>query len=551
MSASKNLLVMLNLFQHLINLIKKIPKQVRDDLICEKVFRGGKFTHLNIISFLLLSFVLLPNAEAGGSRNLQRTTPSVDYRKMNTQQRKTSLKKTKFEEKQKDPVFSFSPQMNFNHPLALPFLSLMLTAQLLSADAKLIPPHPPKIRRLGFVAPQPPSNCTIVSVSPTAPWPEHATHIPHAGVYVSESKLFESVQCVEDTVHHAISESLISIPPGESHTHMRWIMRPSLLPKVQEITRTGAIDGFLTYSDPVSGKRWQDALHYIDTHLIGHPFEEMSFDTFESHFFNLNRILQDSKELPTYRSVPVTIKKKPALVPQFENVEAMRAYLKEKDPKNLEIYNALVSEVSLARSLVPNLRLTADIEFGGWRFLIADILSNPDLAGPEYDFCREYYQLENSSPKTLKKRLRSDFGKFKSLLKQNKIIDAAACIHQATVKHHVCKDGNGSTGRGWLLATLKQKGISPITFWSDEHYKTAVNEALDDNSLDPFIDYIRAEVCRSQSLASSSSVPLDDALLTCHAPHCQDDFDKELIKIGVLHPARSEDEECLTPKSGG
>jgi prophage maintenance system killer protein len=503
-----------------------------------------KFTRINIFSFLFLSLILLPNAEAGRNRNQQRTTPSVSTQKMNTQKGKASLKQATFEEKQKDFVFSFLPKMNLNHPYTLPFLTLMFTAQLLSADAKLVPTHPPKIRRLGFLAPQPTDDCPIEKVSPTAPWPEYVTRLPHAGIYVAGSHLFESVQCIEDTVHHAIPESLISISPGESHTHMTWIMRPSLLPKVQEITRTGAIDGFLTYSDPVAGKRWQDALHYIDTHLIGQTFEEMSFDTFESHFFNLNRILQDSKELPTYRSVPVTIKKKPALVPQFENVEAMRAYLKKNDPKNLGIYNALVSEVSFARSLVPNIRLTAAIEFGGWRFLIADILSNPDLAAPEaYDFCRAYYHLEDSNPKTLKKRLRSDFGKFKSLLKQNKIIDAAACIHQAIVKHHVCEDGNGSTGRAWLLATLKKKGFSPIAFWSDEHYKTAVNKALDDNSLDPFIDYIRAEMCRSQSLASSSSAPLDEALLTCRAPHCQEDFDKELIKIGILHPTRSEEED--------
>lgn len=505
------------------------------------------FTRTNILSFLFLSLVLLQNAEAGGNRNLQRTSRAVSTSKMAQQQTKIALQQGRHQKKQKDLVFSFSPQMNLNHPLALPLIGLIFTAHMLSADAKPVPTHPPKIRRLGFLAPQPADDCPLEKVSPTAPWSEYVTRLPHAGIYVAESHLFESVQCIEDTVHHAIPESLISVPPGESHTHITWIMRPSLLPKVQEVTRTGAIDGFLTYSDPVAGKRWHDALHYIDTHLIGQTFEEMSFDTFESHFFNLNRILQDSKELPTYRSVPVTIKKKPALVPQFENVEAMRAYLKENDPKNLEIYNALVSEVSLARSLIPNLRLTADIEFGGWRFLIADILSNPDLAAPEaYNFCRAYYQLENSSPKTLKKRLRTDFGKFKSLLKQNKIIDAAACIHQAIVKHHVCKDGNGSTGRAWLLATLKQKGISPIAFWSDEHYKTAVNRALEERSLDPFSDYIRAEVCRSQSLASSSSAPLDEALLTCRAPHCQNDFDKELIKIGILHPARSEDEECLS-----
>ena len=502
------------------------------------------FTRINILSFLFLSLVLLPNAEAGGARNPYHTSRSVSTSKMAQQQTKIALQQGRRKKKQKDPVFSFSPKMNFKHPLALPLIGLIVTAHMLSADAKLVPTHPPKIRRLGFLAPQPPPNCIIASVSPTAPWPKFTTHFPHAGIYVADSHLFESVQYIEDIIHHAIPEDLLSLSPGESPTDVIWKKRPFFLPIVQEITRSGAIDGYLTNSDPVAGKRWQDALYYIDTNLIGQPLEEMSFDTFESHFFNLNRILQDSKELPTYRSVPVTIRKKPVFVPQFENVEAMRAYLKENDPKNLEIYNALVSEVSLARSLVPNIRMTAAIEFGGWRFLIADILSNPDLVAPEaYNFCRAYYQLESSSPKTLKKRLRSDFGKFKSLLKQNKIIDAAACIHQAIVKHHVCKDGNGSTGRAWLLATLKQKEISPIAFWSDEHYKTAVNEALDDNSLDPFIDYIRAEVCRSQSLASSSSAPLDEALLTCRAPHCQDDFDKELIKIGILHPARSEDED--------
>ena len=41
MSASKKPLVMLNLFQHLIDNIKKIPKQVRDDMLSERVFRGG------------------------------------------------------------------------------------------------------------------------------------------------------------------------------------------------------------------------------------------------------------------------------------------------------------------------------------------------------------------------------------------------------------------------------------------------------------------------------------------------------------------------------
>lgn len=551
MSASKNLLVMLNLFQHLIDLIKKIPKQVRDDILFDRIFRGGQFISLNLLSFLLLSFVLLANAEAGGNRNIQHTSRGVSASKMAQQQTKIALQQARHTKKQKDSVFSFSPQMNLNHPLALPLIGLIFTAHMLSADAKLIPPHPPKIRRLGFVAPQPPSNCTIASVSPTAPWPEHVTHIPHAGVYVSESNLFESVQCVEDAVLDAIPKGMFFIPPGESPAHTISNARPYLLPLIQEITRSGAVDGFSSSSDPVDGKRWQNALDYIDTQLIEHPFEEMSFDTFESHFFNLNKLLRDSKELPTYRSVPVTIRKKPSSVPQFQYVEAMRTYLKENDPKNLDIYNTFVSEISFISDLFPGAKATAATEFKVWRSHVAMILLDPDSDPEAYDFCRAYYQLEDSNPKTLKKRLRSDFAKFKSLLKENKPIDAAACIHQAIVKHHVFEDGNGSTGRGWLLATLKQKGISPIAFWSDEHYKTAVNKALDDNSLDPFIDYIRAEVCRSQSLASSSSAPLDDALLTCHAPHCQDDFDKELIKIGILHPIHSEDEDYLTAKSVG
>lgn len=504
-----------------------------------------KFTHINILSFLFLSLVLLPNAEAGGNRNLQRTSRAVSTSKMTQQQTKIARQQGRCQKKQKDPVFSFSPKMNFKHPLALPLIGLIFTAHMLSADAKLVPTHPPKIRRLGFLAPQPPTNCTIASLSPTAPWPEYVTHLPHAGIYVAESHLSESVQYVEDTVHHTILESTISVPPGESHSHVLSSTRPSFLPIVQEITRTGAIDGFLTNSDPVAGKRWQDALHYIDTNLIEQPLEEMSFDTFESHFFNLNRILRGSKKLPTYRNVSITIWKKPAKVPQFENVEAMRTYLEKNDPNNLEIYNFLVFELSSARDFHPEPKVTELSEFRVWRSLVSVILSDPSSYGKAYDFCSAYYQLEDSDPKTLKKRLRSDFGKFKSLLKQNKIIDAAACIHQAIVKHHVCEDGNGSTGRAWLLATLKQKEISPIAFWSDEHYKIAVNRALDDNSLDPLIDYIRAEVCRSQSLASSSSAPLDEALLTCRAPHCQEAFDKELIKIGILHLTRSEDEECL------
>jgi prophage maintenance system killer protein len=509
------------------------------------------FTHLNILSFLFLSLVLLPNAEAGGNRNLQHTSRSVSASKMAQQQTKIALQQARHQKKQKDSVFSFSPQMNLNHPWALPLIGLILTAHMLSADAKLVPTHPPKIRRLGFVASQPPSNCTIVSVSPTAPWPEHVTHVPHAGIYVSESNFFESIQCVQDAVHDAIPESMFSILPGESPSHLIANARPSLLPLVQEITRSAAIDGFSTYSDPVDGKRWQNALDYIDSNLIEQPLEEMSFDTFESHFFNLNRLLRDSKKLPTYRSMPVTIRKKPALVPQFENVEAMRAYLKENDPGNLDIYNSFVSEISFISNLFPEMKVTAASEFRIWRSHVAMILLDPDSDPKAYSFCRAYYQLEDSDPKTLKKRLRSDFAKFKSLLKQDKTIDAAACIHQAIVKHHVFEDGNGGTARAMLEATLKQKGISPITFWSDEHYKTAVNKALEEGSLDPFIDYIRAEVCRSQSLASSSSAPLDDALLTCHAPHCQDNFDKELIKIGILHPARSEDEDYLTAKSGG
>jgi prophage maintenance system killer protein len=503
-----------------------------------------KITRFNILSFLLLSFILLPNAEAGGNREAQRTSRKVSASKMAQQKTKIARQQGRYQEKQKNPVFSFSPKMNLNHPYALPLLGLMLTAHLVSSEAKSVPTHHPKTQRLGSLAPQPPSNCTIESISPTAPWPEYVAHIPHAGVYVSESGLFESIQCVEDTVHNAIPESMISIPPGESPSHMISNARSSFIPKVQEITRTGAIDGFLTYSDPVDGKRWQNALDYIDSNLIGQPFEEMSFDTFESHFFNINRLLRDSKKLPTYRSVPVTIRKKPALVPQFENVEAMRTYLKENDPKNLEIYNTFVSEVSFISNLFPEVKVTAASEFRVWRSHVAMILLDPNSDPEAYDFCRTYYQLEDSDPEKLKKRLRSDFAKFKSLLKQDKTIDAAACIHQAIVKHHVFEDGNGSTGRAMLEATLKQKGISPITFWSDEHYKTAVNRALDKNNLDPFIDYILSEVCRSQSLASSSSAHfLDDALLTCHAPHCQDDFDKELIKIGILHPAHSEDED--------
>jgi len=38
MIISKNQVVMLNLFQHLIDNIKKIPKQVRDDSLFERIF---------------------------------------------------------------------------------------------------------------------------------------------------------------------------------------------------------------------------------------------------------------------------------------------------------------------------------------------------------------------------------------------------------------------------------------------------------------------------------------------------------------------------------
>jgi prophage maintenance system killer protein len=509
-----------------------------------------KFTRINILSFLFLSFVFLPTAEAGGNRNIQRTSRSISAYKMAKQKVKIARHQGRYQKQPNDPVFSFSPKMNLNHPYSLCILSLMLTAHIVDSEAKSVPTRS-FTQRLGSLAPQHPTNCTIISISPTAPWPEYVTHTPHAGIYVSGSELFESVQCVKDAVHHAISESMHSILPLElslsivrkekRNSDLVWSAKPYLIPQEQEITRTGAIDSFPDHSHPIDGKKWQDALHYIDINLIEQPLEDMSFEVFESHLFRLNGIVRNSKELSAYQKESMIIWKKLSILPRFHQVEAMRAYLKEKDPKNLKIYNTLVN--ALENKFPSSRGLDIDEASKEWIYFVEDILLDPSSAPEAYDFCRAYYQLEDSDPKTLRKRLRSDFAKFKSLLKQDKVIDGAAFIHQALVKHHIFEDGNGRTARAILEATLKQKRISPITFWSDEHYQTAVNKALEEGSLGPFINYIRAEVCRSQSLASSSSAPLDDALLTCHAPHCQDDFDKELIKIGILHPIHSEDED--------
>ena len=63
-----------------------------------------KFTRINIFSFLFLSFVLLVNAEAAGSRKSQHTSRGVDVSKMTQQKTKIARQQGRYQKRQKEEV---------------------------------------------------------------------------------------------------------------------------------------------------------------------------------------------------------------------------------------------------------------------------------------------------------------------------------------------------------------------------------------------------------------------------------------------------------------
>jgi prophage maintenance system killer protein len=441
-------------------------------------------------------------------------------------------------------------RLNFRDPCTIAICSLLVSTALIGTYTAIQSEKPktslktdpfPFLSRSYTLAPQPFGNCTIeLDTRGTPSWPEPVQRIVHPGIYVAPTSFKSRSEIILAVAE--IPEARISIAPGESESQKARDNLSLLIPRLQERFRIGVIDGEPQALDALEAKGWLNALEYVDEKIIPYPIEKMKFKDFEAHLFKVNAILTNSSEAKTYKSGHVIVPKSPKATPQFQHTKSMANYLAIHDPSNLYTYNDLVSLLDQIKKELINQRLmqdSAETEKYLWYTMIAEIFENPAYHSPErLSLCKKYYHFDNSTQKNRQDKMKLGFQKAVSFLKEEKIFDAAAALHQTIVGPHVCPDANGRTARAFVLGLLKQKKLPLIAPWSDEHYTRAVNQAFESGSDEPFIDYIKSEVCRSQSFAAQSVKEEDGlttTLLTCKAPNCQRDVNENLVEMGILH----------------
>lgn len=330
-------------------------------------------------------------------------------------------------------------------------------------------------------------------------------HFSHPGVYA----LPTGVRTQEELTRRRVKD-YNSVKDKELYTPAEWFER------WKKLYQAYPIDGEVSNNIPVDRTSHELAIQYLEREVLPTPIIKLKTKDLIGKLLKFNAILNNEPQ-GIIRNKPVLVRRVPAAVPAFFDLEKISKYFEDKPVEEMQGYATLLQKV--ASSCISREQIK---EKARWEIVIHDTLQNdPDSSLAQ--FVSRYYLLNTLNKAKIEQKLQKLINDVKFVSRKDPI-RAAAMAHQGIVEIHPFKEGNGRTARALMNLVLRQAGYPGVAIYRDVAYTMAVGEGTE-----RFEEYLRELICQTTNLRSSPGFqegePFQAVVANCEEKKCQSDFD--------------------------